>query len=546
LDDVSKKLQLSTDFIQTFGFAARETGVGTNAAEMALQRFSRRLGEAQQGTGELVKMLSRYNIELKNTDGTYRSTEEVLYDYADAIGNARNANEQLLLANKAFDSEGVGMVTVMRDGVKGLKQWEDRARSFGQIMDSETIQSLARAENAIERFKIRSVNFFGGVLASVEELLNGIDKLGKKKSFGIFLESKGLDFFNWMSSQGNTVEVPFKPVVNQPDQSPEVPFLETFTDLQKKLNLEQLRGQVFNANEYDNLYESSLSKQNEILEQIIESALGANKEVEALNAELTLLGNEQALDDLKDKFKMPEGESTLRFNLNMASLTEDTDRIKQATSELIQYYDGVAASAKEAGEIDIFQQVRLSAEELRKSLKDIKPELTEMQRFSQGVGDVLANSLANAARNGKFEIKDLADYVIAELTRIAAQKLIIDKLFGSSNSSDNASTVGSLFSKAITSYFGGGGGSRAAGGPVNANTSYVVGERGPEIFTPSSNGYVSKNTGGNTYYIDAKGADQAGFAHLTRVIQELNGSIEKRAINAVHQEYNRRGGYLQR
>ena len=43
---------------------------------------------------------------------------------------------------------------------------------------------------------------------------------------------------------------------------------------------------------------------------------------------------------------------------------------------------------------------------------------------------------------------------------------------------------------AIDNVFGGG---RAAGGPVMGGTSYLVGERGPEIFTPSGNGSITPN-----------------------------------------------------
>ena len=45
-------------------------------------------------------------------------------------------------------------------------------------------------------------------------------------------------------------------------------------------------------------------------------------------------------------------------------------------------------------------------------------------------------------------------------------------------------------SNVINSVFGGG---RAAGGSVMAGTSYLVGEKGPEIFTPSGNGSITPN-----------------------------------------------------
>jgi phage-related protein len=41
------------------------------------------------------------------------------------------------------------------------------------------------------------------------------------------------------------------------------------------------------------------------------------------------------------------------------------------------------------------------------------------------------------------------------------------------------------------------GGARADGGPVNTGKSYLVGERGPELFTPNQNGRIIPNSGSN-------------------------------------------------
>lgn len=42
---------------------------------------------------------------------------------------------------------------------------------------------------------------------------------------------------------------------------------------------------------------------------------------------------------------------------------------------------------------------------------------------------------------------------------------------------------------------------RASGGPVSAGTPYMVGEKGPEMFIPSSNGNIAANgSGGNTFH----------------------------------------------
>jgi hypothetical protein len=48
-------------------------------------------------------------------------------------------------------------------------------------------------------------------------------------------------------------------------------------------------------------------------------------------------------------------------------------------------------------------------------------------------------------------------------------------------------------------------GARASGGPVMGGGSYLVGERGPEIFTPSGNGFITPNGGGAAITINISG-----------------------------------------
>jgi phage-related protein len=76
----------------------------------------------------------------------------------------------------------------------------------------------------------------------------------------------------------------------------------------------------------------------------------------------------------------------------------------------------------------------------------------------------------------------------------------------------------------IDNVFGGG---RAAGGTVMAGTSYLVGEKGPEIFTPSGSGMITPNNklgGGNTVInLNVSGAiDPEGTART--IINVLNNS----------------------
>lgn len=84
-------------------------------------------------------------------------------------------------------------------------------------------------------------------------------------------------------------------------------------------------------------------------------------------------------------------------------------------------------------------------------------------------------------------------------------------------------------SGAISSAFGG---FRAAGGSVSAGTPYVVGERGAELFVPSSNGTIVPNGGmGSTINVTVNGAiDAEGTART--IVDVLNRSNARGTLGA--------------
>jgi hypothetical protein len=68
---------------------------------------------------------------------------------------------------------------------------------------------------------------------------------------------------------------------------------------------------------------------------------------------------------------------------------------------------------------------------------------------------------------------------------------------------------------------------RAMGGPVSPGGSYIVGERGPELFTPSSSGNITPNhaMGGNTITVNVNGGDPNQIVAALRRYISTNGTL---------------------
>jgi tape measure domain-containing protein len=101
------------------------------------------------------------------------------------------------------------------------------------------------------------------------------------------------------------------------------------------------------------------------------------------------------------------------------------------------------------------------------------------QGFNSFVGNS-ADALTEFVMTGKANFKEFAASFLSDIARMIAQALVLKAI---------QAALG-VAGVDVTTFFGGG---KAAGGPVKSDRSYLVGEKGPEIFQPNTNGNIVPN-----------------------------------------------------
>jgi hypothetical protein len=171
----SRRFGIGTDFIQAFNFHATEANIRTETATMALQRFTRRIGEAARGEGVLSRVVAENNIQLRNQDGSMRSTEAILVDYARTVRDASSQQERLRLSFAAFDSEGAALVEIMNALAEGQDDFISRAREMNAIIEQDSIRSIDRLTT---QFRLLGLQGIAWASNKIGEFINGIQDLG--------------------------------------------------------------------------------------------------------------------------------------------------------------------------------------------------------------------------------------------------------------------------------------------------------------------------------------------------------------------------------
>jgi hypothetical protein len=164
------------------------------------------------------------------------------------------------------------------------------------------------------------------------------------------------------------------------------------------------------------------------------------------------------------------------------------------------------------------------AGKIEENSEKLQPLVTFFKAFAVFVRDVLAPVLGKVL-GAAFDI--LGTAIGGVIDFFATLVDLINKAYNAIKA-----IVNFIKNNPVTQFIGGAfdaafGGGKAAGGPVMGGTSYLVGERGPEIFTPSSSGSITPNNrlgGGTVINLNVSGAiDPEGTARS--IIDVLNNSF---------------------
>ena len=174
------RLGLTTEALSEMQYAAQLNGV--TGLEMALQRMTRRVAEAANGTGEAVAALDELGISAQ--DLAALSPDQQLAVIADAMQDVTSQSDRVRLAFKLFDSEGVSMVNMLRLGSAGMGELAQEARDLGYSLDRDAAAAIERANDNLTRLgaavtgvkREMSVGLAGAInsLADNAELLSEI------------------------------------------------------------------------------------------------------------------------------------------------------------------------------------------------------------------------------------------------------------------------------------------------------------------------------------------------------------------------------------
>jgi phage-related minor tail protein len=182
------------------------------------------------------------------------------------------------------------------------------------------------------------------------------------------------------------------------------------------------------------------------------------------------------------------------------------------------WQDGFAAFQSEAG------GMRRDVAALRAEMGG--PLVADAER----AGAAIERALLRAVTQGKFGFEDLKRSALAAMNEIARGAIRggIGAIFGGGGGgSGGGGLLGTATSLALAAF---GAPGRAAGGPVAGGRAYMVGERGPELFVPTSAGRVEAGGAGARHVsitVNMQGAAGADPQRMAQSGRQLAQAVRR-------------------
>jgi lambda family phage tail tape measure protein len=336
------------------------------------------------------------------------------------------------------------------------------------------------ASRQIESYKRSVMDAFGEISAHSREYAEAM-----KENSGAFYDAERIRIYGWVeetksafqdrvTSIGESVKDMWDSIAEAQGRGDIVPP-ETYASVQELQKMfESLKEQIPTANkEIEESAKIHLEQFKKMAD--VQGELDLTQ-VNVSYAELTKTMQEQYQAQV-DLINATEAETLANINKDIPGLTEaykalyDEQRRIAMLKSTGSYFDGMTEGARE----------------IQNSIPTAFDNgITAVNAFHDALGEA-SDAFVELAFTGKASFGDMVNSIVKDLAKLAMRQAT--QGFFSSIVGGISGWAGSLF-----------GGGKASGGSVSPYTSYLVGERGPELLTMgASGGFITPNggTGGN-------------------------------------------------
>jgi len=565
LGKTSARLGLTTEALQTLRFAATQSGMTTEMLEMSMQRFTRRISEANNGTGVLKDTFKQLGMSLKDSNGNFKNAETLLGEVSDKLALIPDQGRRVELAFKMFDSEGVKMVNMLQGGKKGFDELRQSLIDTGAIMTDDFIKNSEVANDALDKLTVSIKAGFATAISGMAPLLTDVasgltDFIAVSREYPVLTKLAGAITAVGLSLAllGGPITIALTAVSGLIAGGA---WLNSYFKDQKKLAEDASTGVDKVASSYNKAKVNLISMSKAVQKDTYDMNSENRRQQAQLSQFMINDAKEKALKEMEisqlmytKKLDHAVAYHAILRTLRIKELQESNDALaiqRTAHADWMDQKEAFADAGMESLQEEHERQKALVDQAYLGEVKNKEAHQSNMllidQRYDKAVQDLYTQRSAVIAgqasmlaqelnKQGVMGFDTMKAFAIAEASinaYVAASKAWAQ---GGAFGAISAGLTLAMAMVQVDNIRKSKPPKRELGGSVSKGKSFLVGERGPELFTPNQSGGITPNnqlgSANVTFNIqanDARGFDQLLQARRGMIVGMINKAMRNNA-----------------
>jgi len=174
LQKVSLQLGVTVEELEILQFAASQSGVSTDQLNTALQKFTRNVGEAEQGTAAQKEAFEALGVSISDSQGNLKGTSELFAEVAQSISGIESPAQKAAIATDLFGRAGIELLPLLNSGAIGIDQFGQKLRDAGGIVGTDAANAFSTFNDQIDLLQRSMKGKLAPVLVAVIPALTAL------------------------------------------------------------------------------------------------------------------------------------------------------------------------------------------------------------------------------------------------------------------------------------------------------------------------------------------------------------------------------------
>lgn len=154
LGDTAAKLQISTDALQEWRFAAKLNGMEAGELDASIMALTRSLQGFSEGSDGPAKALRKLGVSGKDSAGQLKNFEQLIPEIADGIAKLPNETERAGVAIRLFGRNGMALLPLLSQGSEGIAKLRTEFQELGGGASQEAIAKMSEYRDQVDRANV--------------------------------------------------------------------------------------------------------------------------------------------------------------------------------------------------------------------------------------------------------------------------------------------------------------------------------------------------------------------------------------------------------